>query len=109
MLERLWILLFIFLLQGCATWDSRNFDAKESEIAAAKQIHLAQKSDTVDNSCRKVGELRLLSLSQGQPVNVVAIRKFKKANLVKHTSSRMHGGVFGEGPTDFFDVFNCEQ
>jgi hypothetical protein len=105
------VLSFLLLhLVGCSSWDSKKFEPSQNELDAAAKISILQETDFVDSKkCQKIGNLKLLSFSKGQPANVVAIRKYDSASLVKHIASRIHGGLFGEGPTDFFDVYHCEK
>jgi len=110
MLLRISISLLSLHLAGCASWDSKKFEPSQYELEAASKIGMLQKTDFVDKEkCQPIGDLKLLSFSKGQPANVVAFRKYNNAFLIKHTASRMHGGIFGEGPTDFFDVYQCEK
>lgn len=108
MLLKISLPFLLLQLAGCASWDSKEFEPTRYELEAAAKVETLQKTDSVDNKkCRKIGALKLLSLSKGQSASAVAVRKYNNATLIKHIDSRMDGGFFGEGPTDFFDVYQC--
>jgi len=104
--------LFVFhlFLSSCSNWDSNNFEPTASNLANAQRIKILKKENPVDSkNCFKIGEIKILSYSKGQLAHVVAAKKYKTASMIKHTDSRMHGGFWGEGPTDFFDVYECKE
>lgn len=105
---RFLFLSFVLLLVSCVSWDSNKFEPTKDELDAAKKIETKQRTDTVDmKKCKKIGNLKLNTLSRGQSVTVVAARKYKGATLVKHIDSHMDGGISGESSFDFFEVYNC--
>ena len=94
---------------GCVHSDSNMFEPSSEEINSSKKIEIKQENESIDlDKCRKLGSLQVNTLSsKGQPVVVVAVRKYKNATLIKFLGMRMDGGITGEAPFDFYDVYNC--
>ncbi len=104
------LLIVTAFLPGCASWDSNKFEQTQAEMALGNKVKTLEGYVSSQlGSCKKLGSMKLNAISRGQPPGVVAVRKYPKSNLIKLTADRIDGGLDGEFPAKFYDVYRCER